>query len=80
MTNNGIVPPYVSSLNSFVVGQASTYQFKFGLSANYSAGNTLRIKFPPGFTTTESPICQMVGSGTFNQVIKTFVWPDKRSI
>ncbi len=76
--NNGVVAPNVQSLNSNTVGQASTYQFTFGLSSFYDVGNTIRVKFPRGFTTTESPICQM--AGTFNQVIKTFVWPDKRSI
>jgi hypothetical protein len=76
--NNGVVVPVVQSLNSNTVGQASTYQFTFGLSTFYDVGNTIRVKFPSGFTTTESPICQM--AGTFNQVIKTFVWPDKRSI
>lgn len=76
--NNGVVTPVVQSLNSNTVGQASTYQFTFGLSTFYDVGNTIRVKFPPGFTTTESPICQM--AGTVNQVIKTFVWPDKRSI
>lgn len=78
MSNNGFVTGLVQSLNSNTVGQASTYQFTFGLSATYDIGNTIRVKFPSGFTTTESPICQM--AGTFNQVIKTFVWPDKRSI
>ena len=68
----------IQSLNSNTVGQASTYQFSFNLSTNYDAGNTIRVRFPVGFTTTASPICQI--SGTFNQIIKTFVWPDKRSI
>ncbi len=72
------IDPNVTSLTSSYAGQASTYQFKFSLSTTYGIGNTLRIKFPVGFTTTSSPICQM--SGTFNQVIKTFVWPDNRSI
>ena len=65
-------------MNSITVGQSSTYQFNFTFTNGYGIGNTLRIKFPEGYTTTQTPICQM--SGTFNQVIKTFVWPDKRSI
>jgi hypothetical protein len=52
MANNGVVTPLVQSLNSNTAGQASTYQFTFGLSSNYDVGNTIRVKFPPGFTTT----------------------------
>lgn len=44
----------------------------------YGSGNTIRVTFPPGYTTTANPICQM--SGTYNQIIKTFVWPNQRSI
>jgi hypothetical protein len=70
--------PVVSSLNSMVVGQSSTYQIQFSLSGNYTTGNTIRITFPPGFQTSTTPICQM--NGTYNQVITTFVWPDQRSV
>lgn len=77
-TNSTPLYPNVSSLTSSTAGQSSTYQFTFSLSTNYSTGNTIRIKFPVGFTTTASPICQM--SGTFNQVIQTYVWPNNRSI
>jgi hypothetical protein len=70
--------PSVTSLNSIVVGQSSTYQIQFSASQTYGAGNTIRITFPPGFQTSSSPMCQM--NGTYNQVITTFVWPDKRSI
>ena len=52
IANNGLVTPVVQSLNSNTVGQASTFQFTFGLSAFYDVGNTIRVKFPPGFTTT----------------------------
>ena len=38
----------------------------------------MRITLPPGYSTTASPVCQM--SGTYNQIIQTFVWPDERSI
>ena len=31
-----------------------------------------------GYQTTSSPICQV--SGTYNQVITTFVWPDSRTV
>jgi hypothetical protein len=70
--------PSVSSLNSMIVGQSSTYQIQFSLSQSYSTNNTIRITFPPGFQTSSNPICQM--NGTYNQVITTFVWPDMRSI
>ena len=70
--------PNVVSLNSQIVGRASTYEFNFDLSTTYSAGNTVRITFPQGFQTSATPICQM--SGTYNQVITTFVWPDQRTI
>ena len=70
--------PNVTSLNSRTVGKASTYEFKFTTSTTYSTLNTIRITLPPGYSTTESPVCQM--SGTYNQIIKTFVWPDQRSI
>lgn len=70
--------PVVSSLNSRVVGQSSTYQFRFSFDSSYASGNTVRITFPVGFETTTTPICQV--SGTFNQVITTFVWPDKRTV
>lgn len=70
--------PLITSLNTLVVGQSSTYQFQFSLSSNYSTGNTIRITFPTGFQTSSTPICQM--NGTYNQVIATFVWPDQRSI
>jgi len=79
ITNNVTVTnPNVTSLNSIVVGQSSTYQIQFSTTTNYSSGNTIRVTFPPGFQTSTSPMCQM--SGTYNQVITTFVWPDKRSI
>jgi hypothetical protein len=51
-TNNGNITSLVQSLNSNTVGQASTYQFTFGLSASYGIGSTIRVKFPIGFTTT----------------------------
>ena len=70
--------PVVSSLNTVVVGQASTYQFQFSFSTSYAAGNTVRITFPIGFQTTSSPICQV--NGTYNQVITTYVWPDGRTV
>ena len=70
--------PNVTSLNSRIVGKASTYEFKFTVSTTYSAGNTIRITLPPGYTTTANPVCQM--TGTYNQIIQTFVWPDQRSI
>jgi len=70
--------PSVSSLNSIIVGQSSTYQIQFSTSQNYSTGNTIRVTFPPGFQTSTNPMCQM--NGTYNQVITTFVWPDMRSI
>ena len=38
--------PDVSSLNTVIVGQSSTYQFKFSLSKSYSVNNTIRITFP----------------------------------
>lgn len=68
----------VSSLNTLIVGQSSTYQVQFSLTGSYTAGNTVRVTFPPGFLTSSTPICQM--KGTYNQVIATFVWPDQRSI
>lgn len=68
----------VSSLNTLIVGQSSTYQIQFSLIGTYTAGNTVRVTFPPGFLTSSTPICQM--KGTYNQVIATFVWPDQRSI
>jgi hypothetical protein len=70
--------PAVSSLNTQVVGQSSTYEFKFSFSKSYPAGNSVRITFPEGFQTSSTPICQM--KGTFNQMITTFVWPDKRTV
>jgi hypothetical protein len=70
--------PSVSSLNSIIVGQSSTYQIQFSTNTNYSSGNTVRITFPPGFQTSTNPICQM--TGTYSQVITTFVWPDMRSV
>ena len=70
--------PNVTSLNSRTVGKASTYEFKFSTSTTYSALNTIRVTLPPGYSTTLNPVCQM--SGTYNQIIKTFVWPDQRSI
>lgn len=70
--------PNVTSLSSVSVGKASTYQFRFTTSTTYAAGNTIRVTFPPGYTTTANPVCQM--SGTYNQIIKTFVWPNQRSI
>ncbi len=68
----------VSSLNTLIVGQSSTYQVQFSLIGSYTAGNTVRVTFPPGFLTSSTPICQM--KGTYNQVIATFVWPDQRTI
>lgn len=76
--NPTVAYPMVSSLNSKVVGQSSTYQFTFSFSQAYSSGNSVRITFPAGFQTTSTPICQV--SGTYNQVITTFVWPDKRTV
>ena len=70
--------PNVTSLSSRTVGKASTYQFKFTTDNAYTEGNTIRITLPPGYSTTASPICQM--TGTYNQIIKTFVWPNQRSI
>ena len=70
--------PNVTSLSSVSVGKASTYQFKFSTSVVYGTGNTIRVTFPPGYTTTGNPVCQM--TGTYNQMIKTFVWPNQRSI
>jgi len=70
--------PNVLSLNSLIVGRSSTYEFNFDLTNTYSAGNTVRMTFPPGYLTSSTPICQM--SGTYNQVIATFVWPDQRTI
>ena len=70
--------PNVTSLNSRTVGKASTYEFKFTVSTTYSTGNTIRVTLPPGYSTTANPVCQM--SGTYNQIIQTFVWPDQRSI
>jgi hypothetical protein len=70
--------PAITSLNTLVVGQSSTYQIQFSLAGSYTVGNTIRITFPPGFLTSSTPICQM--NGTYNQVITTFVWPDQRSI
>ena len=61
-----------------MVGKASTYQFKFSTQNAYTAGNTIRITFPEGYTTSSNPICQM--SGTYNEIIQTFTWPNKRSI
>jgi len=78
VTASTTTDPNVTSLTSSQVGKASTYQLKFSLSKNYGVNNTLRVTFPPGFTTSGNPICQM--SGTFNQNIRTFVWPDQRSI
>lgn len=70
--------PNVTSLSSRTVGKSSTYQFKFSTDLGYGQGNTIRVTLPPGYTTSASPVCQM--SGTYNQIIKTFVWPDQRSI
>lgn len=70
--------PNVTSLSSRYVGKASTYQFKFTTSTTYAAGNTIRVTFPKGYTTTSNPVCQM--TGTYNQIIRTFVWPNQRSI
>ena len=70
--------PNVTSLSSRTVGKASTYQFKFSTFNSYSEGNTIRVTLPPGYTTTISPICQM--TGTYNQIIKAYVWPNQRSI
>jgi hypothetical protein len=77
-TSSTNIYPLVTSLNTLVVGQSSTYQIQFSLSSNYTTGNTIRITFPVGFQTSSTPICQM--NGTYNQVITTFVWPDQRSI
>lgn len=77
-TDSTPTSPSVTSLNTLVVGQSSTYQIQFSLGGTYTAGNTIRITFPPGFLTSITPICQM--KGTYNQVITTFVWPDQRSI
>ena len=77
-TTSTLTYPLVSSLNSNTAGQSSTYQFNFNLSTSYPVGNTIRVKFPVGYSTTQNPICQM--TGVFNQVIKTYVWPDQRSI
>lgn len=77
-TNATSTYPAVSSLNSVIVGQSSTYQIQFSLSGTYSTGNTVRVTFPLGFQTSSIPICQM--SGTYNQMITTFVWPDNRTI
>ncbi len=38
--------PSVSSLNTVIVGQSSTYLFTFSLSQSYGTGNTIRITFP----------------------------------
>lgn len=70
--------PNVTSLSSTSVGKASTYQFKFTTTTAYGTGNTIRVTLPQGYTTTANPVCQM--SGTYNQIIKTFVWPNQRSI
>jgi hypothetical protein len=70
--------PVVNSLNTKVVGQSSTYEFRFSFSISYGSGNTVRITFPTGFQTSSNPICQV--SGTYNQVITTFVWPDQRTV
>ncbi len=70
--------PDVSSLNNVIVGQSSTYLFTFSLNTSYGTGNTIRITFPEGFQTTSSPICQV--TGTYNQVITTYVWPDQRTV
>jgi hypothetical protein len=70
--------PDVTSLDSATVGKASIYQFNFTTSTTYAEGNTIRVTLPPGYTTTKDPICQM--TGTYSQTIKTFVWPNKRSI
>ena len=70
--------PVAKSLNTRVVGQSSTYEFEFSLSKSYTSGNTIRITFPEGYQTTSTPICQM--KGTYNQIITTFVWPDKRTV
>lgn len=73
-----VLTPVVTSLSSTSVGKASTYQFKFTTTASYGTGNTIRVTLPKGYTTTANPVCQM--SGTYNQIIKTFVWPNQRSI
>lgn len=78
LTPSTATSPNVTSLSSRTVGKSSTYQFKFTTSTSYGTGNTIRVTLPPGYTTTVSPICQM--SGTYNQIIKTFVWPNQRSI
>lgn len=70
--------PKAESLNTRVVGQSSTYEFVFSFSQSYTEGNTVRVTLPPGFETSSSPICQM--KGTYNQIINTFVWPDKRTV
>jgi len=70
--------PDVSSLNTVIVGQSSTYQFTFSLSTNYSANNTIRITFPDGFQTTSNPICQV--TGTYTQQITTYLWPDNKTV
>lgn len=69
--------PTVTSLTSVVVGQGGTYQFGFGLSKGYAAGNSIRVTFPRGFS-TKNPICQM--NGTYNQIIETVVLPNSRSV
>ena len=71
--------PDVASLSTPVgVGQAQTYRFNFDLSTSYSTHNSIRVTFPPGYRTSSTPHCEM--KGVFNQVIKTFVWPDDRTI
>lgn len=70
--------PSVTSLSTTRVGKASTYEFKFSTSTNYPSGNTIRVTFPKGFYASANPICQM--SGTYNEIIQTFTWPNKRSI
>ncbi len=78
ITTTTVLFPQVSSLSSVSVGKASTYQFRFSTSTTYIAGNSIRVTFPEGYTTTANPVCQMIG--TYNQIIKTFVWPNQRSI
>lgn len=70
--------PVVKSQSTTVVGKASTYEFRFSTATSYGTGNTIRVTFPKGYTTSANPICQM--SGTYNEIIQTFTWPNKRSI
>lgn len=51
--------PIVQSLTSSSVSRPSSYKFQFTTTGTYGVNNTIRITFPPGYTSTVDTMCQM---------------------